>query len=323
MADKPTLLLHIGTHKTATTTLQALMADNRAMLAAQGFCYADTARPPKPAQNHHGSLRQAMVGGSEKMRAERDVLVRNFVKSGCHTLVVSAESLSEPRLMRPERLSQIAILAENFTIKTVCVCRRQDYFIESFWNQRSTTKKNGLHIDTFVADTDNLRHMSYLNTLDAWATHGTVKAIGFEASRELGIVQAFSAATGITLPDETVPHNVSPTMTIAATMAALNRNDLNLKWWAVEEVVGPGEKRTALGSRLRAELLARFADQNKQLREKYGLNFPEDMPDEPEDPIAAPSDDEAARIAAAVVQANTPSNPKRALRKIGKTRKTA
>ena len=43
------VVLHIGTHKTATTTLQDTLATNRALLAEQGIVYPSIGR----ATGHH------------------------------------------------------------------------------------------------------------------------------------------------------------------------------------------------------------------------------------------------------------------------------
>ncbi|MDT8853541.1 hypothetical protein RNZ50_00540 [Paracoccaceae bacterium Fryx2] len=294
---KKTLLLHVGTHKTATTTLQALMAQNRAGLAAKGFCYPATDRPPHPEHPKHNSLFAALLKGGDAFTAERDLLLREFDRSGCDTLVLSGEGLSSPAVRRSGLLAQMTAFQPDFDIRVICVLRRQDSFIESLWNQYAKSANTTKHITDFITEPKIIRHMTYMDTLDAWAEVASVTALGFEASLGAGIVESFAAATGIPLRPDPKSRNVSPSMTCAAIMAAMNRLDIRHDWRRIEKALGPDTRRHALGSRLRGELLARFADHNARLRQTYGVVFPDTMPDEPAEPIAEPGRKEILRIA--------------------------
>ncbi|MBC7739558.1 MAG: hypothetical protein H7245_20650 [Candidatus Saccharibacteria bacterium] len=293
------LILHIGTHKTGTTTLQSVMGRNREMLAEQGFCYAKTDRGPRPGDQHHLTLQKAILTGEAAMHAERELLLKEFQDSGCHTLVLSIESLSAPMIMNPKVLPLISILTEGFDTRIICVCRRQDYFIESLWNQKSKLMRTRSHIDEFIADPASLRHMNYAKTLDAWSEFGDMTAFEFDQAVKADLIKVFSAATGIELPVEAETRNVSPTMTVAAMLAGLNRLGIEHKWRHVEQVMDTADKRRALGSRLRSDLLAKFAESNAELR-RYGIVFSDEMPDEPTEPVAKPPDEEIMQVAAAI-----------------------
>ncbi|MBC7739559.1 MAG: hypothetical protein H7245_20655, partial [Candidatus Saccharibacteria bacterium] len=263
--DKPTLLLHIGTHKTGTKTLQSLMANNRAILAQQGFCYARTDRPSQRLEPHHGAFARALTLGKAAMEVERERLVEEVASSGCTTMVLSSESLCDPRKRKSGALSLLSILMDDFDISTICICRRQDYFIESLWNQQTKLMRTKSHIDRFITESLSIDRMTYLDMLDGFAEFGPVKVIGFEASLQDGIIKIFGKATGMVLPEEAESRNVSPSMTEAAIMAALNRLDILPKRRQNRTLACYDGRRRALQSRHRSELMVEFSEQNVAL----------------------------------------------------------
>ena len=284
---RPRLLLHIGTHKTATSTLQLLMSSQRKALAAQGFCYPRTDREPSPNRNKHAFFRPLVAKGGPSFERMHGALMEEFAASGCHTMVLSAEGLAEFPLHR--NLNSLSIFARDFDIEAICYVRRQDYFAESLWNQRCKTGKQTQPIAHFVEDPKVIQYMTYMDMLDRWAAYGKVTALGFETAREAGIVESFAAVTGMALPDPEKIRNISPSMTLAAALAVLNRTkDKQRDWQVLEPMLGENLSRHALGSRLRAEILARFADHNARLAETYGVVFPDTMPEERPDPLPDP-----------------------------------
>jgi hypothetical protein len=89
-------LVHGGTHKTGTTTVQHVMAARRADLAASGFLY-----PPIGAEgrDHNALAHRLATCGEEQLGALADELLRaaaelHPVHAEADTLVISAEELS-------------------------------------------------------------------------------------------------------------------------------------------------------------------------------------------------------------------------------------
>ena len=124
------------------------------------------------------------------------------------------------------------------------------------------------------------------------------------AARRDGVAEAFTAATGISLPPAPRDRNVSPSMRCAAYMAVFNRLGIGFAWKRVEAAVADLHSddpapmtRRALGRKLRSELLERLVPSNESLAVHYGVTFPADLPDEPEDPITLPSEAEARQLA--------------------------
>lgn len=287
MTARPRLILHIGTHKTATSTLQALMAEERKNLRKVGVCYPRTDHPDFIDQHKHIALAEALFHDDAAFRLEWARVQNEFDASGAHTLVLSAEGLSGPAKSQDSSLDRLRVVAEGFDVLVVCLLRRQDSFVESLWNQRSKNGRTNKHITDFVQLPAVQRHMAYKDMLDRWATLGRVAAIGFEAARETGVVEAFSTAASIPLPSSPKNRNVSPGMQHAALMAALNKAGVTHSHRLIEQVLGADPTRHALGTRLRGEILARFNDHNAALLETYGVRFPDTLPEEDVEPIPA------------------------------------
>ncbi len=293
MSNRKRLLMHIGTHKTGTSALQALMERNREPLAARGVCYPQTDRPPFPNRRKHLNFWRAIKAGPEAFAEERERLLAEFDASGADTLVLSEEHLSHPRLRIADAMRD---LARHFDIEALCFLRRQDSFLESWWSQRCKSGREKLHIDAFVGKERGLVWVDYLKMLDRWARFARVTAIGFEQACERGLVESFNEATGLDLPPETKRRNVSPDMRTVAIMAALNRRGVAHDWRKIDASLSGPRQRHALGARLRAGILARCAAQNAELARRYGVHFPDDMPEEPDDPLPRPDKKTLARL---------------------------
>jgi hypothetical protein len=296
--------LHIGTHKTATSTLQALMAGERAKLQAQGVLYPVTERPPLPNRRKHVFLEALLHKGGPAFDAMLANLLDEVAASGCDRVLMSSEGISGP-VRRPDPAA-LAALADAFDLTTVCFLRRQDIFAESLWNQRCKEGKEGGGIETFVNSAKMALHMDYLSMLDLWASVGRVVAVGFETARRDGVAETFGAAAGISLTSAPRDRNVSLSMVGAAYMAVLNRLGIGFDWLPLEAAVAARHaddpvllKRRALGRQLRSELLKRFAHSSATLAARYGVTFPADLPDEPDEPIALPPEAEARKLATA------------------------
>lgn len=302
---KPHLILHIGTHKTATSTLQALMAGHRSQLRAEGVLYPSTDRPPLRSRRKHAFLGSLLHHGGPAFGAMLADLRAEVFASGCDRVLMSGEGLSGPTL-RPDPAA-LAALAEEFDLTTVCFLRRQDTFAESLWNQRCKTGNEQVDIKTFVNGARMARHMDYVSQLAPWAEVGRVVALGFEAARREGVAETFATAAGISLPAAPRDRNVSPSMLCASYMAVLNRLGIGFAWKRVDAAVAEfhaddpvAMTRRALGRHLRTELLQRLRSSNEALAACHGVTFPEDLPDEPDDPIALPSDASAKQLARAM-----------------------
>jgi hypothetical protein len=154
MSDKPRLVLHMGTHKTGTTTIQRALHRDRDRLAKLGVHYPD----PEPlfgkAVAHHHQFARAVT----RVDDERYPAAKAFVAhigsraTAGDTVVISSESLyrhvhgkrswkaiGDPEVVEDRRrryLSRIMRLFSGFDLEVLLFVRRQDRFVESFYAEK-------------------------------------------------------------------------------------------------------------------------------------------------------------------------------------------
>lgn len=131
-----TLYIHIGYHKTGTTSLQSLMNQNRQELFDLGVFYpavkGDGSRDYY--QKHlefYIALKNAHRNGSD-ISEPVDKITGQIVASGAHVSMLSEESFSGLDLPILDALTKFRL---NFNVKIIAIVRRQDKFLQSFYQQ--------------------------------------------------------------------------------------------------------------------------------------------------------------------------------------------
>lgn len=280
------LILHIGTHKTGSTAIQNWLYWNRDTLAAQGVLYARTDREPYPHLKKHTSLHHALMHASGDFRSEWQQIEEEFEASGCHTMILSEEGLSGPRFLK---LAALRDAVRGYDVTVICFFRRQDYMIESHWNQRCKEGGEKDLIETYARRPWTRTRMRYDRILDFWARFATVRAIAYHSAAATNSVAAFAAAAGLEYDGELLQYNRSPSMNCAAFCRLLNVCRLSRLSPRMIRRFRRDTRKYALGSALRAEVLADAAEGNLRLAEVYGIRFPPDLPEEGETPLRWPS----------------------------------
>ncbi len=138
-------VLHIGTHKTATTTLQDTFAANRDLLAQHGLIYPALGT----ATGHHGlaagwnrSLAPYALPGGSRAALER---LASDLGAGPGTVLLSSEEFSRGREGGRVNFRALrAALAGFDRIEVVCLLRPQWEFVQSIYLEVSKTRAPGL-----------------------------------------------------------------------------------------------------------------------------------------------------------------------------------
>lgn len=129
------VILHIGTHKTGSTSFQDLMAHNAPALAKAGIYYPRIGRPA----GHHGIVgdwnpalpdmyRWADGSAATLRRLARDHAGNDGV------LILSSEELSRGEPGRAPDLTAIHEMLSTFErVDVLCVLREQWQFVQSVW----------------------------------------------------------------------------------------------------------------------------------------------------------------------------------------------
>ncbi len=116
------LFVHVGTHRTGTTSIQAFMHRNAAALARRGVLY------PNGVRRHLGIMHRTLELKEGSIVAK--ALERKAEAAGAHTVVLSEEDVCKRTDLTP-----IEALAERFDVRPVYFVRRQDLWLESWFSQ--------------------------------------------------------------------------------------------------------------------------------------------------------------------------------------------
>ena len=145
-------MLHIGTHKTGSTSLQTMIARNPQWFGGQGLYYPTTGRGP--GDGHHnlawelnGDERYDPAGGSTAD------LVVELEQVKARSVLLSSEDF-EYLYRRPAKLTRLSHELEQlgYAIRVVIVVRQPSEYVESLYSE---LRKHGLvqSLDDFVART--------------------------------------------------------------------------------------------------------------------------------------------------------------------------
>ncbi len=185
---KKRLILHIGMHKTGTSSVQRYFSRNRAILRRMGVCYPKSIgregeRQPKHAAIFDAISHEADFGVHHPVlgpSADQINLAATEIEAAPGDLgIISAEGLSGER---PVFAAALANLAARFDTTVVVFVRRQDHWVESFYKQmvlsRDVRETRSFH--EFVEAASTRRHMDFARIIDWWrAEFEDVRVLGF------------------------------------------------------------------------------------------------------------------------------------------------
>ena len=136
------ICIHIGTHKTATTHIQALFEKNAALLARHGVIYP---KLKSSVSNHHhvlnGVWNKNFSDDPDAIRNEWRALGQKYANS-TKTVFVSSEELSRLRPASTQiKMAELYDLVSNFDEAILlCSFRNQASFVQSIYQQVAHTR---------------------------------------------------------------------------------------------------------------------------------------------------------------------------------------
>lgn len=192
----PTLYLHAGVHRTATTSIQRFMRANFVALLGKGYLY------PFGVARHNAVVSQVRYGTLSADELAQDLLRRMQAK-GPH---VQSVVLSDEDISGIHDVTVFAPLARHFDVRVVVSLRRQDLWLESWYlqNVKWQWDPSLAHATfaEFMARRDEFFWIDYASRLaeyEAVFGPGSVVAGVFErADMPQGPIDAFLAMIGIT-----------------------------------------------------------------------------------------------------------------------------
>ena len=155
-----TLHLHVGVHRTATSSIQQYLGLNHRRLVPRGFLH------PYGVNRHHRLMNRIFSGDLNAAEVARDLTDRADAKRDpVRDVILSDEDI----LMRRD-LSPLAGLAEGFEVRPVLFLRRQDSWLESWYLQNIKWQWNpGLsHVtfEEFMARRREFHWIDYRRTVE-------------------------------------------------------------------------------------------------------------------------------------------------------------
>ena len=212
MNDRPQIVLHVGAPKTGSTYLQKRMRLRVDIFRAAGIYVpvlpevertAGNAKLLATALSREPSLsfQRAFPELLEKPLDPRQIvadLSRDW-RPEHETMILSAENF------RPDHIEDLrALLPSDARVVVVLFVRRQDVWIESYFNQ--LTKSADLAMDlprfvTMLCETDGERFCrpDWYATYRAWSAAFPCRVVSFETAR-IDLWSAFADAAGLRFP---------------------------------------------------------------------------------------------------------------------------
>lgn len=207
------IIIHIGTHKTGTTSIQKTLSFYRRRLRLNGIYYPDYTEIGKTGHYAHIGMANAL-GGDHPTLSQQDAetFFRHVQeKSGAHDVtLLSAEPLYRQTL-GPVAAQHAASPAEYWEIRAryiarlrelvgpaeiVIVLRRQDEFAESMYQEHVKVTRYAQPFEQYLKEF--WFHFLYDQQIAAWAQHfDTIRVVPFTAIKGGNITKAFLNAIGL------------------------------------------------------------------------------------------------------------------------------
>lgn len=276
------LVLHIGTHKTGTTTLQVALRAKRWRLAAQGIVYPRLAGAADQAGHHVLATHWIEMPARFRIGPSADVQWRALAEThagGDRRVVLSSENFSRAYPQQVD-YSELARLTDGFGRRSVvCYLRNQAAYIQSVYGQ-VLRRRGAVDFDDFL-DRCLTQKLAGGLFLDYGALFRRVRSgfapeeirfCSYEAAcrHPEGIVGHFLGLIGASRIPPPRPVNVSPGPVVlwAAAKAAAPRPPTYVHFHAAERalraLVGSKARPTLLSRRQLDRLRARFEPMNRE-----------------------------------------------------------
>jgi hypothetical protein len=290
-----TLYLHVGAHKTGTTTIQQFSSARRQLLLEKGLYYPDFAAIGRPSAGGHHAFANAIAGQETKPPFTEGQLVA-FADlcashSRDHNVLVSAEpmfrhligggSFWEGHRTYIERVAD-RLSAIVDIVPVVCL-RRQDTFAASMVQEQIKTTSMTRSLAQFAVD--NAEFMDFEKHVDLYeSVFGRAKVLIYE--RVIGgdgLLRNFFRELGVTLSEEEAAFEaVNPSLHPAVILYKLRLNERagttpgrsgmpqSLLFQASAELFG-AEKRSLFSEDELDRVFAAYEPSNERLARHLGL----------------------------------------------------
>ncbi len=197
------IVIHIGAHKTGTTSVQQFFARHRAALILRGAHYPESCRHHFAQHRLAFALKGRRVPGSADVpdfATEIESLRAEIGRAGDATVFVSSEELfSLPR----EKVELLGAALQGLQVQILAVLRRPDELFASVYNQKVKDTRNrfALRHVGFLSDPSKLSpDLRFDFALDCWAAVFGREAMVVRCLEQYpNVLELVAAALGIDL----------------------------------------------------------------------------------------------------------------------------
>ncbi len=211
----PKLILHAGTPKTGTTSIQFALSENRDHLRSLGVFYPriDAFFPVDPkllSARAHFAFATAVANFTprDRKRLARFVDALHKQSADVDRVILSAESMYR-RTARPSRgsgretkaqrrvryLERLATVTSGFDTEVLLYLRRVDRFAASLYAESIAKTDNAWSFQEFLQA--RAQRFSYRRQIDLFKTQFPVQVRNFDTAAQSGLIAAFCADAGI------------------------------------------------------------------------------------------------------------------------------
>lgn len=223
----PDLILHLGLHKTGTTSIQKWCLSHRDQLLERGVLFPKAGLP-----DDFQSIREGGFPGHQGlMRPNADAwddLRQEIAESGCERVIISCENMLMP--LRPDRDKQIAALGERLgefaSVRIVVGVRRPDIWLDRFYREIVSNGHGAgaRSVDEFLCEYQKqLLHLPAL--LAPFAALGEIELLDYATGPVAAFADMFDMSDRATEPSYPSPdaHTIAGARLINASLGDKQR----------------------------------------------------------------------------------------------------
>lgn len=270
------LFIHIGAHKTGTTSIQMAMADSGPALAEAGFVY------PRCAWYHHAqhrlafalkNMRDPRAGDRPEFETELADLKRALGEAQAAAALISSEVFFS---LKDEAVARLAAGLKDYQTEIVAFVRRPDEMFLSNYNQITKHPGNrffkplGQHLENPAAAATDIE---YLDHIGKWVAHFGKSNVHLAVYEERDVVDTICQilkidASRLNRPEAAANRSVSgKTLELMRHLKALQADAVTQKvlYKLAVEAYPPAAGAGKLPNRLRLDIIARYAEKNDAL----------------------------------------------------------
>ncbi len=174
------LILHLGIHRTGSTSIQRFLDKNRKELMDRGYLY-----PLIDGQDSHSRVPHQLDSSLITPR-DLDDAIKKQSDGKTHTVIISAEDFA-----RLKKMDFLEYFDNCYQLNVVIYLRRQDLWLESWYNQHVKwpwdTRFSGADMQSFLKDLNEFHWIDYQKLLERVEKHITRGTIYLKILDEYGI----------------------------------------------------------------------------------------------------------------------------------------